>query len=1002
VVFGLVAVRHWWRGSYDLDMSRGVLLVGILLGGMAAGRSLNSSGCATSRETPAETAFLHRQMQRAHALRARAAAAPAANRDIGDIAIIEDAGGVVERQNQFNLDNNTVAFIPSGTNASHNRYAVTAQGYDAVAANGTPLAALDDDDARQVALPFPFPFFGAVYNQVFVNSDGNLTFTAAEFASTDRSLGRMTAGPPRIAPLFDDLDPSKTAGGVRVLASPSRVVVSWAAVPEYSDSGNGAPETFQVRLYPDGRIEFAYSGIYTNLASAVVGIAPGHLQGTLSLVDFRSDATGDYTAAVAERFGNTLAVDIVTAAQKFYQTHDDSYDYLVIYNNLNIPAAAGAVAYESTVRASGSGYNVPPTDSGTQYGSGARLQAVLNLGPLSQYPADPAAVVPARAQAGDTPLSVIAHEAGHLFLAYASVPDPNNPAALPMLGYQLAHWSFAYDSEASLLEGERIADLGAGVSPRFLTTDTVQGYSPLDQYLMGFRAAAGVADTFYVANPSFNGVPFNPSFLHPQGGIGFDGTRRNVAIADVIQAVGRRTPDYTVAQRRFRFAFILVVPQGAQPTADELAQVDGYRRQFENYYGKASSSNGIADTTLRKGLRLSIAPAAGVVLGYTGAGTVTVATAPAADLTVKLQTQNGNAQFPATARIASGSTTGTFSFTGIKAGVEEVLATPADATYETAAARVQVADQGSLQLTAVSGDHQISTAAGPLPDPVVVRLSDVNNLPYPGERIDAVPSGGGSVSPASAVTDALGQASFQWTPGSADANQLQLAVSGIPVGLTVSAGRLVPVVSAVVNAASYEPGVAAGAIESIFGVNLTGGKTAQAGASLPTTLAGARVLLNGTALPLLYASDTQINFFVPPSTALGRAALTVNTPAGAQAAAAVNLAAVQPGIFSGAILKAGTAASAVTSAVSAGDYIEIYCTGLGQTQASGAVQRTVLTPAVFIGATPVQPVFSGLAPGYTGLYQVDVQVPKGLAAGAQPVIVELNLQHSNAVNILLN
>ena len=42
-----------------------------------------------------------------------------------------------------------------------------------------------------------------------MNSDGNLTFGAAEFASSERSLGRLTAGPPRIAPLFDDLDPSK-------------------------------------------------------------------------------------------------------------------------------------------------------------------------------------------------------------------------------------------------------------------------------------------------------------------------------------------------------------------------------------------------------------------------------------------------------------------------------------------------------------------------------------------------------------------------------------------------------------------------------------------------------------------------------------------------------------------------------------------------------------------------------------------------------------------------
>ena len=304
------------------------------------------SVCGTTRETPNESLFLHRQSLRARAARllrpmaASAATPPAANRDIGNIAVIEDAGGVVERLNQFNLDNNTLTFTPTAPKAAQYRYSVAPQGYDSGAASqGTPLAALDDDDTRLVSLPFAFPFFGAAYNQVFVNSDGNLTFTAGDFASTDRSLGRMTAGPPRISPLFDDLDPSQTAGGVRVFADSSRVVVSWVNVPEYAQSGTGPLQTFQVRLYPDGSVQFSYAGI--NASSAVVGIAPGSLKGSTTLVDFRTDATGDYSAAVAERFGDTLAIDIVTVAQQFYQTHEDAYDYLVIYNNMDIPVDAG-------------------------------------------------------------------------------------------------------------------------------------------------------------------------------------------------------------------------------------------------------------------------------------------------------------------------------------------------------------------------------------------------------------------------------------------------------------------------------------------------------------------------------------------------------------------------------------------------------------------------------------------------------------------------------------
>ena len=106
-------------------------------------------------------------------------------------------------------------------------------------------------------------------------------------------------------------------------------MVSWVAVPEYSDFNRGAPQTFQVTLYTDGRIALAWtSGVPT---SAVVGIAPGYARGATNLVSF-NDASAEYSAAIVERFGNTQEIDIVLAAQRFYQTHDDAYDYLVFYN----------------------------------------------------------------------------------------------------------------------------------------------------------------------------------------------------------------------------------------------------------------------------------------------------------------------------------------------------------------------------------------------------------------------------------------------------------------------------------------------------------------------------------------------------------------------------------------------------------------------------------------------------------------------------------------------
>ena len=929
--------------------------------------------CGTTGTTPAEVLFLHRQAERARAGRFRPlAAAPVAsstNRDIGNVAIIENRDGVVGTLNQFDLDNATLTFTPAAGGTPRYRYAYSGPGYDGSAASqGSPVVALGDDDSRQFTLPFAFPFYGATYRQVFLNSDGNLTFTAAESASTSRSLGRLTGGPPRIAPLFDDLDPSQPGGGVRFFADASHAVFSWVSVPEYSSSGPGKAQTFQVRLYVDGSVQFSYSGV-TRDVSAVVGIAPGSAAPGTSVVSFHDDASAEYAAAVAEPFGNTQEIDIVTLAQRFYETHDDAYDYLVIYNNMGIGAMAGALAYESTARSSATGYGVPPADYGAQYGSAARLRSVMNMGRLEDYPLDPNAVVPVRTLSQDTPLTVLGHESGHLFLAFASIPDPNDPTAKPMIGYGGAHWSFVFNSEASLDEGEQLTDLGGG---QFVTAAITQGFAPLDRYLMGFAPSTDVPDNtmFVVLHPSVSPLG------HPESGVHFTGTKLPISVNDVIQAVGRRTPDSTVAQHRFRFGFILVVAEGAQDSviAPSVQQVETYRQQFATAYTRFSASLGAADTTLNRGMRLSLFPAAGVVAGGTATATLSVQTAPVADLTVQLTAPAGHAQAPPKVTIAAGATSASFTVSGISGGVEELLATPSDSSYETAFARVQVASAAQLTL------RQASSA---VPGFVAVQLTDANGLPYPGTRIVAATTSG-SVTPAVATADATGLASFGWTPGGGALSQLKLSVEAVPtVTLTLNSGSAVPVIGAVVNAASYAAGVAPGSLATLFGVNL----------------GGAGVSLNGADVRPFYASDTQVNFYVPAAAPVGPNAITVSAPSGLQVSSNVTLVAVQPGIFSGGVVRADTGVSALTTPVRAGDFISIYCTGLGPTRTAGDLARTTVTPVVYFGATAASPSYSGPAPGFVGLNQVNVQVPAGLAPGTVPLVLTSGTAYSNTVNI---
>jgi uncharacterized protein (TIGR03437 family) len=959
-----------------------------------AGARQDPRSCGTHPEIGKERLHLHRQAVRARGRIAGArleAAARPASRDAGQIVVLEDTDGVVGRLNPFNLDRRTLAFLPSAAAAERYRFRAQEASYDAAAATAGARVSLGDDDSSPATLPFPFPFFGATYQRMFVNSDGNLTFVNGDNASSDRSLGRVTAGPPRIAGLFRDLDPSMSTEGVRLLLETGRVVVSWSRVPEYREFGVGPLQTFQIRLYPDGRIEAAFEGVSTQ--EAVVGISPGRLQGSSSVVSFADGSSQEYASTLAERFSGAIDIDVVLAAQKFYETHEDAYDFLVLFNNMGIEALDSAVAYELTVRTARQGIGDVAIDVGREYGSASRLQSVMNMGPMSQYPADPYAVVPRRGFARDTTMSVIAHEAGHLFLAYASIRDPSIAREKPMLCSDQAHWSFAFNAEASLLSGNRIRDNGTGVVPRFTTVATVESYAPLDRYLMGLIPPAEVPPTFLVKNAS------NASSCLPMPGISFDGERRDIAIEEIAGAEGRRTPDHTVSQRRYRFAFILVVAKGSDPPPSQLAQLETYRQEFESFFRRSTGDLAWGDTGLRKSLKLSVFPAAGVLVdGSIGAG-VSVAAPPAAPLTVSLKTAHGAASTPPSVTIPAGATSAKFTIRGLRAGVEELTAEAADTGYETAAAFVQVAgSSGDLKLAVESGDRQIAQPGTPLAEAIAIRVVDRNNLPYQGLTVRAAVSPGGSVAPASAETGDDGVVRFTWTPGPGSFNELTATLDGAPgvaPARVTALGRPAVAAGGVVSAASYAPGLAPGSLASIFGASLAGGATAQAARPLPLQLAGVRVLLDGRAAQLIYASDRQVNFLVPSSLAEGETSLVVATPLGDSPAVRVPVLTYLPGLF----FDPGSGLGAV---LQRGEFLEVYATGLGPVRPSSIVglEETLAAPNVLVDNQPAEVPFSGLAPGFPGLYQVNVRLPRGLAPGPHKLGLEIGGRRANEVTVV--
>jgi uncharacterized protein (TIGR03437 family) len=219
---------------------------------------------------------------------------------------------------------------------------------------------------------------------------------------------------------------------------------------------------------------------------------------------------------------------------------------------------------------------------------------------------------------------------------------------------------------------------------------------------------------------------------------------------------------------------------------------------------------------------------------------------------------------------------------------------------------------------------------------------------------------------------------------------------------------------AVINGASFAVGVpiAPGSIASVFGSDF---------GSSPDRVT---VLIGGILAPLFVVTPEQINFQVPWQLfGQVQAALTITSSGLTSAPITVPLANLAPGIF---LLNTGAQAAALianTAFVAApveafpgsrpaklGEYISIFCTGLGPVThepATGvpASSDTVSTTtggmiSVSIGGVSAPAAFSGLAPGFLGLYQVNVQIPSNAPLGpAVPLTITIGGKSSNQASI---
>ena len=334
----------------------------------------------------------------------------------------------------------------------------------------------------------------------------------------------------------------------------------------------------------------------------------------------------------------------------------------------------------------------------------------------------------------------------------------------------------------------------------------------------------------------------------------------------------------------------------------------------------------------------------------------------------------------------------------------------------------RVVDASELSyLFRIRGNGQTATISSVLPRPLAVQVMDSDYLGVAGVTVRfEIVYGSGALSASQVVTDFAGVAAVTLRlsdrPG---AVQVRASAFGTLTRTFTATARPAPVTSAasVVHAASFSRTVAPGSIISIFGTGLAGGTAAAGSVPLPRELASAQVLFSGQPAPLLYASPTQINAQVPfelagaPSAELRVSVLGVPSPA-----VVVPLVAAAPGVFTvssdgrGAAVALHADFSSVTAASPArpGEIVALFATGLGAVTPavpsgtaapSSPPATTTAVPAVQLGSAAARVRFSGLAPGFVGLYQVNFEVPTGVAGDAVPLILALGGNTSNTVSL---
>ena len=186
----------------------------------------------------------------------------------------------------------------------------------------------------------------------------------------------------------------------------------------------------------------------------------------------------------------------------------------------------------------------------------------------------------------------------------------------------------------------------------------------------------------------------------------------------------------------------------------------------------------------------------------------------------------------------------------------------------------------------------------------------------------------------------------------------------------------------ILNAASFSARLGAGGIISIFGSGLPLAATATSS-----------VQLDGQPTPIFFSNGFQLNTVIPSDIIAGQHSLRLRSPYG-DVSVPLDLGEVAPGIFlldarrSAAVLNQDGSVSSSTNPAVRGQATVIFATGLGSvTRQANGLSTTTRPVSVLLSGRELDPFFSGLAPGFIGLYQLNVTIPIAAPPGLDQVLM---------------